>query len=218
MKAMGKGSVASLIMFLLNVGSGVVALGLALTVVLLVWWPVADGPMEVDAAWLAVGSTMTIPVSFSVDTGTHRVTAPTLGISDAEIRNARGSLRFPARGGPFFIANGLLILAVFGVALWVLGQLRAVFRTLRAGQPFVPANARRLRYIAFAVIGGELARSAVFYGENYYAMTRFAADGLRFHAPLDLNVFAIVNGLIILVIAEVFRLGTRLDEEQSLTI
>jgi len=41
---------------------------------------------------------------------------------------------------------------------------------------------------------------------------------LRFEAPPDLNIFAIVNGLIILVIAEVFRAGTRLDEEQSLTI
>jgi hypothetical protein len=31
-------------------------------------------------------------------------------------------------------------------------------------------------------------------------------------------VFAIINGLIILVIAEVFREGTRLDEDRSLTI
>jgi hypothetical protein len=34
----------------------------------------------------------------------------------------------------------------------------------------------------------------------------------------DLNIVAIVAGLIILVIAEVFREGTRLDEEQSLTV
>ena len=102
--------------------------------------------------------------------------------------------------------------------LWVLGQLRAVFRTLRDGQPFVPANATRIRWIAFAVIVGELARSAIVFFENYYAMTHFSADGLRFDARPDLNVFAIINGLIILVIAEVFRAGTRLDEEQSLTV
>ena len=30
--------------------------------------------------------------------------------------------------------------------------------------------------------------------------------------------FAIIDGVIILVIAEVFRAGTRLDEEQSLTV
>ena len=49
-------------------------------------------------------------------------------------------------------------------------------------------------------------------------MTHFSADGLRFDVRPDFNVFAIITGLIILVIAEVFRAGTRLDEEQSLTV
>ena len=49
-------------------------------------------------------------------------------------------------------------------------------------------------------------------------MTHFSANGLRFDARPDLNVFTIVHGLIILAIAEVFRTGTRLDEDQSLTI
>jgi hypothetical protein len=49
-------------------------------------------------------------------------------------------------------------------------------------------------------------------------MTHFQANGLRFSAHSEFNVFAIINGLIILVIAEVFRAGTRLDEEQSLTV
>ena len=49
-------------------------------------------------------------------------------------------------------------------------------------------------------------------------MTHFAADGLQFMARPDLSVFAIVHGLIILALAEVFRAETRLDEDQSLTI
>ena len=54
--------------------------------------------------------------------------------------------------------------------------------------------------------------------ENYYVAVHFSADGLRFHAWPDINVFAIIHGLSILVIAEVFRAGTQLDEEQSLTV
>jgi hypothetical protein len=46
----------------------------------------------------------------------------------------------------------------------------------------------------------------------------FSADGLRFTARADVNLFAIVNGLIILVLAEVFREGTRLHDDQSLTV
>ena len=69
-----------------------------------------------------------------------------------------------------------------------------------------------------SVIVGELVRAAVMYFESYYAMAHFSAEGLRFEARPDLNLFAIMLGLIILVIAEVFSAGTLLDEDQSLTI
>lgn len=219
MRAMGKGSIASFLTLLLNAAWGLVALGLVLATLLLILSPFVKGPMEVDASWLVVGTTMTIPVSFTVDDQRHRVTAPALGIEDAHIRNARGSLRFPTRrGGAFVVGNTIVLIFAFALALWVLSLLRAVFRTLRDGQPFVPANATRLRWIAWGVILGELARSAMVFFENYYAMTHFSADGLHFDARPDLNISAIISGLIILVIAEVFRAGTRLDEEQSLTV
>jgi hypothetical protein len=127
-------------------------------------------------------------------------------------------MRFPLPKGNFIggATGGLSIL--LAVVLWTLSQLRAVFRTLRDGQPFVAANATRIRRIAWAVMVGELARTAAVYFSNSYAMTYFSGAGLHFDARLDLDVLAIVYGLIILVIAEVFRAGTRLDEDQSLTV
>jgi hypothetical protein len=107
---------------------------------------------------------------------------------------------------------------MLGLALWAVSQLRAVFRTLRDGQPFVPANRTRIRSIGFAIIFGELARAMLVFVSSSYAMTHFSANGLRFNADLGLNFFAIIHGLIILVIAEVFRIGTQLAEDQSLTI
>lgn len=202
MKAMGKGSVSSFLTVLLNVGWYLVALGLVLTLCLAVVAPFVEGPVEVSAGWLDVGSRMKVPVSFSVDARTHHVTAPSLGIEDAQVQDVRGSLRFPIRmRGAFFVGNVILLIVLFALFLWVLGQLRAVFRTLRDGQPFVPANATRIRWIAFGVIVIELVRSAVVFFENYYVMTHFSADGLQFDARPDLDVFAIINGLIILVIA-----------------
>jgi hypothetical protein len=64
----------------------------------------------------------------------------------------------------------------------------------------------------------EVARAAIVFFEHSYAQAHFVADGLRFEARPDVNGLAFVCALIILVIAEVFRAGTRLDEEQSLTI
>jgi hypothetical protein len=186
---------------------------------------------------------LTIPVSFSVDPGIVRLT-PASPVGDQgdgqNIRigsggfafevgkdrdprrepplHVRGSLRFPTQSLGLFVGAAILLAALLSLVLWVLGQLRAVFRTLRDGQPFVAANATRIRRIAFAVIFGEVVRAAIVFVMNYYASTHFGADGLRFDARPDVNILAIFHGLIILVIAEVFRAGTRLDEEQSLTV
>ena len=119
-------------------------------------------------------------MSFSVDARVHRVTAPSLGIEnaqiggtpgfgfeiadqqsrikDARIQNVRASLRFPTRRA-FFVGNAILLLVMLALVLWVLGH-------------------------ACAVIVGELARSAIVFFENYYARTHFSADGLQFNARI----------------------------------
>jgi Protein of unknown function (DUF2975) len=102
--------------------------------------------------------------------------------------------------------------------LYVIDQLRAVLRTLIHGNPFVAENATRIQRVAFAVIIGEFARALIVFAENHYAMTNVAIAGLQFDAWPHVSFRTIVYGLIILVIAEIFRAGTRLDEEQSLTI
>jgi hypothetical protein len=159
---------------------------------------------------------MAIPVSFSVDARSLHVTSPSLGIDEAQIQDARGSLRFAPPKGAWLATSAVILM--LALALWVIAQLRALFRTVRDGQPFVPANATRVRWIAYAVILGELARSAVVFWGNHYAMIHFSADGLRFDARPHINAFAIIDALIVLAIAEVFRAGTRLDEEHSLTV
>ena len=209
MKAMGRRSVSSLLAALVSVAWYLVAISLAGMLVL------AMIPLFTDLS----NTTMDLPVSFSVDTSALRVTAPG-GVTKADITNARGSgnLKFPPPNAAVLMTTAVLAAVSLGIALWVLTQLRAVFRSLRDGHPFVAANATRIRWIGYAVIAGEVVRSLVTFGVNSYARSHFAADGLRFDAWPTVNVYAIIYGLIILVIAEVFRAGTRLDEDQSLTI
>jgi hypothetical protein len=127
-------------------------------------------------------------------------------------------MRFPAQRNMFLFGSfiGLMILLIF--ILWVVAQLRLVFRSIRNGQPFLPVNAIRIRRIGIAVILGELTRAIATYLSNYYAMMHFSANGIQFTAPIDISVIALVHGLIIIVIAEVFRMGSQLQEDQSLTV
>lgn len=221
MKALGKASLSSFLVVLVNIGWFCVALALLVAVLFLVAGEHVG--MQIDSSGapsveVGHGVMMSIPVSFSVDPENLHVSAPSLGISEAQLRDARAVLKFAPQRGPFFIANAVLLVGLLSLILWALSQLRGVLRTLRDGKPFEPANARRLRRIAWLAILGELVRAAVVFFENQYAASHFVSEGLHFSARPDVNVFAIVNGLVILVIAEVFRIGARLDEDQSLTV
>lgn len=208
MRLTGRASVSSFLAVLLNVAQ----YGIAVVIVIMSALTVLSLFIDIH------GAEIDLPVSFQVDGRALQVNAPSLGI-DAQIRDARGSLKFrPPRGALVVPAVLLGATVMLGIVLWGLGQLQAVFRTLRDGQPFVAANATRIRSIAIIVIFGELARAALMFAANAYAVTHFSASGLQFDAQPDLNILAIIHGLIILVIAEVFRTGTRLDEDQSLTI
>jgi hypothetical protein len=204
-----KNPIPSLLVVLLNVAWWCVALAMALTIGIAGYSTL--GPIH--------GGQLDLPVSFSVDPQALPVRAPSLDINDAQIQHVRGTVKFSPPPETSMVVSVLLGLVVmFALALFIVGQLRAVLRTLRDGRPFVPANARRIRWIGWAVIGGEVGRALIMYSSNSFVMTHFSASGLQFDARPDVNVFTLIHGLIILAIAEVFRAGTLLDEDQSLTI
>lgn len=215
---------AAVVSVILGMARGLMALGFVLvmlvTGIMLVVPRFAPVPVEweVDAWLLGVGTHMTIPVRFYVDTDTHRITAPSIGVDRAELRDTHGTLRFPAPKGSFLFINAGFLIALFLCAMWGLDQLHRVFGTLRKGQPFVRANARRLRRVAAAVFAVELLLASMVAFNQFYAKVHFTATGLLFDWSFNIDFFAIVLGLIILAIAEVFAAGTRLDEDQALTI
>lgn len=107
----------------------------------------------------------------------------------------------------------MLLLALLG-----LQQLQAVFGTLRKRQPFVHANASRLRWVAGTIIGGEVLGAAMIAFDQFYLKAHFTATGLLFDWSFNIDFFAVVLGFVVLAIAEVFAASTRLDEDQALTI
>jgi hypothetical protein len=208
MKAVGERSIASFIRLVLDAAWWLVVVSLALLTGLLV--------LSFFVNLQGDNLTMDLPVALELQAPVHGSSAsiPT----DARIEKLRGNLVFPVRNGVFFSASMVLIVVLFGVLLWALTQLRRIFRSLSRGLLFIPENARRIRWVGFTVIFGELARTALVYFWSYYTSVHFTANGLRFIASTDFNATTMISGLAIVVIAEVFREGTRLHEEQSLTI
>ena len=104
------------------------------------------------------------------------------------------------------------VAAYFGGFVLILRNLRMIFRTLTAGDPFHPENVRRLRQVGviLAVVTG-----GVFVAQM--AMAR-VAPGVLSPQGLGELLTPVFSVLVVFVLAEVFREGARLRRESELTI
>jgi hypothetical protein len=161
------------------------------------------------------GAQMVLPVAFELDAGASRV-ASVDHRNGGAIEQASGLMRLTAPDRPWIAMAAAAVL--IALVLWILAELAALCRSVRDGQPFAPRNAGRIRRLALALVLGEVSRAAIVYTAHAYAAAHFAADHLRFTASPHIDAPAIVSALILLVLAEAFRTGTRLDEDQSLTV
>ncbi len=210
MTAMRKGSPSSLLMILIQLSFYGTLVLLILSGCLLAIAPWVDPPrVEVGLA---------VPAAFRIESQTHEITKAPPGMENIHLEDARGSLRFSPHGKIFVAGTALVLMSGLLLLLWVLLQLRAVFRTIHAGRPFVYGNATRIRRIGCAVIFGEVARALLVYIGMHYAAAHFSIRGLQLEVRPDIHGLTVLYGLLIVAIAEVFREGTRLDEDQSLTI
>jgi len=133
MRALGRRSISSFLRFVLDTVWWAVAVSLGLLVALLV----CSTFVELQGGNL----TMSVPVAVQLDNPIHDVS----GEPSAHFEKLRGDLRFPAKKGVFLSGSVTLVALMFGYLLWVVTQLRYVFRSLSQGSPFVLANARRIR-------------------------------------------------------------------------
>ncbi len=171
---MAKASLSSFVTIVLNVAWYFVAVGIG-----------ADDCLVAVSPWIHLGDSgrIDIPVSFDVDTRAVQVSAPALGVSAAEIQHVRGSMSFPppSRASVTGLWRSSRVMLAF--ILWVLGQLIAVFRSLRDRQPFVPDNAIRIRRIGYAVIAWRVRTCGPDLLREFLRMTHFSVRRSALRRP-----------------------------------
>jgi hypothetical protein len=96
----------------------------------------------------------------------------------------------------------------FAVMLFVVNRLLEILKTLRFGSPFIKENADRFRGVGYALLMGEGAKFA------------FGFLALIYDADVEINMSFIswLAVIAVFVLAEVFREGARMKEEQDLTV
>ncbi len=171
------------------------------------------------------------PVTLSEQPADVALTADDPTVYDLSLTVSQGVIRFSADTAAHYLLKLVDALLLFGVAITITVLLKRITNTLRASSPFVISNARRLRIIALLLIGLVpydvlkglvyrsflMSRTSVISGEyiSFFNGPSSSTENQPVWIDLPVDVQPLLIGLVLLVIAEVFRSGVllRLDNE-----
>ena len=132
------------------------------------------------------------------------------------ISGIEGKLLFNVVLTPLLIFVALvLVLGTFYLILAIVYNLRKIFRSLRAGEPFAYENFARLQRIGFFVLSLAVLDFGKSLFNRYLLQQHFWGHGKDYSAKLSFGVDMILIGLVILVLAEIFRHGYKLKTENE---
>jgi hypothetical protein len=205
MKTLGKGSIASIVQL------GLSAAWVVLWVVFIAWAAAVTSYLVfILLTTIGVVDPATIP---AIDTS-GQFQLHVEGIDPGALRDLKWTDWHIF--APALLVGGVTI----GGALIIMSRLRRLFDSFSSGEPFRRENATHLRVIWITMVAIEVSRYAllallgvmfgIFGAPDSVESASFSIDSDNFANWMSI--------LILIVLAEVFREGARLKEEQELTI
>ena len=198
MRALGKGSIASVIRIGLSVAHVVVLVMLGLVAV-------AAVALLVLVVLNALGVT-----DFMVRAD-GEVTMEQDGMVIRQV--GEDTLAWPLWAFGFAAA----LVALAGAAI-IIDRLKRLFDSFTSNEPFKPENATHLRVIWITLLVLELSKHAIAASVLFAASVFGVGNGVDLDVDFEIDLTNWAAILVLIVLAEVFREGARMREEQDLTI
>ncbi len=143
------------------------------------------------------------------------------GNTNFSINYAMGSIKLSNAPNGFIALYCLMALALFILSLFSIRLIIKILKTVKDKSFLLIENALRLRWIALLGIALFIVDKTFSYVIANYLSTHIEYSGIKFtgiNLYFIMNFETVINSLLFLVIAEVFRIGAKLKEEQDLTI
>ncbi len=142
------------------------------------------------------------------------------GDARLEVEDMRGSLKLPVSMLPWWLFAVLWTYTATAIALALLflHHLRRLFQRVRGGAPFDAANALRLRWLGLFAIALALLNGVAEFVTSLAVRDGLISDRLKVPYGVSVDPSLVLFGLVLLMLAEVFRRGADLEEDQSLTV
>jgi len=146
------------------------------------------------------------------------------GIShNIHIDQAKFSFNVDNSYGAPGVINFIYFFLILAIAFYIIYLLWQIFRSIRASlneeNPFHQKNTWRIRKIALAIFISAILEIGYPLFIKFLWLEKIIAFDQTFHIKLNLDASVdLFWGLIVLVIAEIYRIGTEIKKEQELTI
>jgi hypothetical protein len=148
----------------------------------------------------------------------YQIVGPGAGEASLSIHKLKVLLDIRSPGILLIIGNYLSKLLSIGVVMLVVFLLRAVFRTVTAGEPFSPRNAGRIRTVGIVLIVMNVVEALIRFGVSSHIVRSYEATGLVFGREFPIDIPLLFVGLSVIVLGSIFKVGADLREDQALTI
>lgn len=185
-----------------------------------VLWPIAgiadEAGFDLNIP-VSVGERSIIPVH-RLEVDPEAFQGDLAGASNFRLVGTRGELRLQAPGKTYALIFWGVMMAVFYVVVLGLHLLRKILATAAEGRPFDPENVRRLNLLGSVIL---ISAVAITFVEHFIA--RWVLKGVAFTSvalspPLQIHEEWIICGLLVLLLAAIWKEAVRMAEEQSLTV
>ena len=138
----------------------------------------------------------------------------------ARLVNARGSLELPVEAIPWGgVASLWLVLAVgLGLMLLTLYHLRRIFQRVRDGAPFDAQNALRMRTVGLLLLAGVAYNGIMDLVASILMRRGLTGSEVTVRVGIDVDPMVVFIALVLVALAEIFRRGAELEDEQALVV
>jgi hypothetical protein len=143
--------------------------------------------------------------------------------SDHEVRyafvdEAQGTLRLETTNWVFIFISNLSKLLTAIMLAYVFYLLRNVFESVETASPFTQANCERIRRLGYMVLLVGILRPTVEFIAANEILNQLTIVEPALSLPSPFKAEAILAGLIILIIAQIWGYGLELERDQALTV
>lgn len=151
-----------------------------------------------------------LPVEVHLDTS--------LPFEQFRIAYGRGQLRLLHHSLLLHLGNVGIFILFWALALWGITLLRRILATTAGGHPFDRTNVRRLSILGWIIVSASALTSLLQYLAARWLLSRVEVLTVPVSPPIQIQEEWIVCGLLLVVLAAIWKEAVRMAEEQALTV